>query len=400
MSAVKMGGNGRSRATAVIIVLVLALMLATFLLTGCTTANDSSTTNGAGGTSTTAAGSRPTTGSTVEQPGDITVSPAEAVARGVSPSIVNVNAGGTTVDPYFGSEQQVQGVGSGIILSADGMIVTNNHVVTVTGNDGVERPADTLTVTLKTGEEMPARLIGRDPFTDVAVIKVDRTDLPPANFLEDRSEVQVGEYAVAIGSPQGYTNTVSLGIVSGLQRNIQNAGVGPGAQALIDLIQTDAPISPGNSGGSLVDAYGRVIGMNVAYLPPSTTGAQNIGFAIPADTVVSVAQQIIDTGKVSHAYLGIRYEPVTAEMQQQFNLPVSKGIAVTNVGQGTPADEAGIQQGDIITAVDGTEIENDGTLLASLRQRKAGDQLTLTVNRDGKSQDIEVTLAERPTTAQ
>ena len=212
--------------------------------------------------------------------------------------------------------------------------------------------------------------------------------------------MQVGQYAIAIGSPQGYANTVSLGIVSGLRRNIQQAGTGPEAQALIDLIQTDAPISPGNSGGALVDAEGRVIGMNVAYLPPSTTGAQNIGFAIPGDTVTSVAQQIIDTGKVSHAYLGISYENVTPEMQQQFNLPVSKGIAVTNVGQGTPAEKAGIQQGDIIVKVDGTDVESDATLLSDLRQKKAGDTMTVTVNRDGKTQDLQVTLAERPTTVQ
>ncbi len=308
----------------------------------------------------------------------------------MGPSVVNVNASGTVVNPYFGQQQQYQGVGSGIIFSADGMIVTNNHVVAESGT-----PAQKLTVTLQTGDTLPATIVGRDPFTDIAVIKVQRTDLPPATFLADRTQVKVGEYAIAIGSPLDYANSVSLGIVSGLQRNIQDGGTG--SQSLIDLVQTDAAISPGNSGGALVDAQGRVIGMNVAYLPPNTTGAENIGFAIPADTVSMVAKEIIATGKATHAYLGINYQTVTPELQQQFNLPTSTGILVTSVGAGTPAQKAGVQQGDIIIAVDGKKVEDESILLTDLRQKKAGDTITLTVNRNGKTEDIKVTLAERPT---
>ena len=381
-----------ARGSLLVAAIGLLLLLMVVAVLGCTSTGTTAT----GNTGSTTAATQ-VTGTTVTQPGDIGVSPAQAVAKGVSPSVVNVRASGAVSSPYFGGQQQYQGVGSGIIYNSEGMIVTNNHVVTVSGSSGQETPAQSLVVTLKTGEQLKATIVGRDPYTDIAVIKVDKTGLPPASFQTNRAKVQVGEYAIAIGSPLDYANSVSLGIVSGLQRNIQGAGSGAEAQALIDLLQTDAPISPGNSGGALVDASGQVIVVNVAYIPPQQTGAQNIGFAIPADTVVSVADQIIKSGRVSHVYLGINYQPVTSDLQQQFNLPVSTGVIVTQIAPNTPASKAGLQQSDIIVAIDGKPVTGEGDLFLDLRQKKAGDSLKVTVNRNGKTQDITVVLAERPT---
>jgi serine protease Do len=187
------------------------------------------------------------------------------------------------------------GEGSGVIFREDGYIVTNEHVVT--GSDGTL--GQDIVVTLATGEELEASVVGRDESTDVAVVKVDRKGLPAAEFVPDMSFVHIGQWAIAIGSPLGFQNSVTLGVVSGLNREIP-VSVG-GSQALVDLIQTDAAISPGNSGGALADERGRVIGINVAYLPPDQTGAQDVGFAIPADVVVSTAGLLIERGMDSQA---------------------------------------------------------------------------------------------------
>lgn len=330
-------------------------------------------------------------GSVPVSPGLLAASPAESVASTVGPSVVNIAVEGS-VQSQFGT-QQYAAEGSGVIFSQDGYIITNNHVVS-DSSTGTDVPVDKLTVTFATGEKLPARIIGRDPLTDLAVIKVEKTGLPVAKFIDRFSLVKVGQYAIAIGSPLGLKNSVTLGIISGLSREIDTSGTEQ--FALIDLIQTDAAISPGNSGGALVDAEGRVIGINVAYLPPGQTGAQNLGFAIPSDLAKDVANEIIKTGKVTHAYLGIQNQTVTEQLQQQFGLSRSSGVLVGGTGAGTPAAAAGLKQGDIIVKVDGTAITNDADLYGILRAKKPGEMISITIDRGGKEQTVQVTLGERP----
>ena len=253
-------------------------------------------------------------------------------------------------------------------------------------------------VTLATGEQLDGTLVGRDPTTEIAVIKVNAGhDLPAAKFAGQLPTV--GEYAVAIGSPLGYDNSVTLGVVSGLSRQVEGA-TGTEAVALSNLIQTDAPISPGNSGGALADASAQVIGVNVAYEPPAQTGAVSIGFAIPATTATSVAEQLINNGSVKQAYLGIGLVDVTPELQQQYGLSRSSGVLIAEVAQGSPAEAAGLQQGDIIFKADGQDVTNSSALYAIDRDKKPGDQVQLTIDRNGQEQTVAVTLGERPASAQ
>ncbi len=347
----------------------------------------STTTSVSGVTSTSGS-----TGTTAGGAADLQVSPAVGVAENVGPSVVNVGVKGS-VPGVFGT-QDYSAEGSGVIMSSDGMIVTNNHVVSQESG-GSQFLADEIIVTLETGEKLPATVVGTDPITDLAVLKVDKSGLPAAHFIDDFSQVRIGQYAIAIGSPLGLENSVTLGIVSGVQRELE---VAPGVQqfSLVDLVQTDAAISPGNSGGALVDAQGNVIGINVAYLPPGQTGAQNVGFAIPADLVVDVANQIIDTGRAHHAYLGIQNVSVTEELQIRFNLTRSSGVLVAGTDPGTPAAEAGLKQGDIIIEFDGQKVEGDSDLFSILRRKKPGDVVSVTIDRAGQESTLQVTLGERP----
>lgn len=275
------------------------------------------------------------------------------------------------------------GQGSGIVYAADGLIVTNNHVV----EQGTE-----LAVALASGEQVPATLVGTDPATDVAVLRVERDDLPAADWQSALPEV--GSLAVAIGSPLGFENTVTVGVVSGLQRSIP--GSAQQSSALVDLIQTDAAISPGNSGGALVDANADVIGMNVAYIPPQAS-AVSIGFAIPASTVTSVADTLIAGREVEHAYLGIRYARLTPEIAQRYELGVERGLVVMEVESGSPADQAGIVPGDVIVSMAGEPADVVEDLIGILRRQAPGDTVTVTLVRDGREQELSVTLGERPT---
>jgi serine protease Do len=313
-------------------------------------------------------------------------SPAQDVAKVLGPSVVNIKVA-------WGSSGGAEG--SGVIYRADGMIITNNHVVT---DESTGNAVSAIKVTLATGEQLDGTLIGRDPTTEIAVIKVNASrDLPAAKFVGQLPTV--GEYAVAIGSPLGYDNSVTLGIVSGLTRQVDGA-TGTEALALSNLIQTDAPISPGNSGGALADASAQVIGINVAYEPPAQTGAVSIGFAIPATTATSVAEQLINNGSVKQAYLGIGLVDVTPELQQQYGLSRSSGVLVAEVAQGSPAEAAGLQQGDIIVKADGQDVTNSSALYAIDRDKKPGDKVQLSVDRNGQEQSVTVTLGERPASAQ
>jgi serine protease Do len=313
--------------------------------------------------------------------------PVAQVASQVGPSVVQVNVDVTQNTPF--GPQSEEGIGSGVIYRDDGYIVTNNHVV---------KGATELNVAFADGTTEPAQVVGRDPRTEMAVIRVDRNDLPAAKFNEDEDLV-VGQLAVAIGSPSGFESTVTSGVISGIGREFpaEFTGGDPAAtSALTDLIQTDAAISPGNSGGALADRDGEVIGINVAYLPPSDTGAVNIGFAIPSDTAASVADQLIETGKVSSAYLGVETTDLSPEDAERFGLPVESGAIVEHVEPGSGADAAGVRRGDIIARLGDNPIDNAGDLFGALRDYQPGDTVELTVFRDGDELTLDVTLGERP----
>jgi S1-C subfamily serine protease len=258
------------------------------------------------------------------------------------------------------------GQGSGVVWDGPrGLIVTNNHVV-----DG----ATALEVELASGERVPARVRATDPATDLAVIEVDRADLPSAEFATELP--RVGELALAIGNPLGFENTVTAGIVSALHRSLDDTS------PYVDLIQTDAPISPGNSGGALVDADGRVIGINSAGIPPEDR-ANSIGFAIPSTTVRAIVEQLVERGQAGHALLGVSSEPADG------------GVLVASVTDGSAADAAGLEQGDLITAIDGNRVASPDELVSELRARIPGDVVTLTVLRDGGELTLQATLGDR-----
>jgi S1-C subfamily serine protease len=289
----------------------------------------------------------------------------------VEPSVVTI----TTRD----------GIGSGVIYRSDGVIVTDAHVV----EDQRKQPYGTVQVQLADGSQASASIIGVDDPSDVAVIKADRSDLPAAQFSATTPDV--GELAVVIGTPLGLTETVTAGIVSGLHRNMPPSAERP--QGAIDLLQTDAPISPGNSGGAVVDGKGQVIGLSEAYLPPSS-GAVAIGFVTPAATVTNVADQLLKNGKASHAVLGVVPADLTPEIVQRFNLATTTGALVIQVSPDSPADKAGIRAGDIITAFDGQKIAGVTDLLAALRKAQPGQEVGITAQRGKDAKTFSAVLAD------
>ena len=293
-----------------------------------------------------------------------------ALVRQVEPSVVTVLTD--------------SGVGSGIVYKADGTIVTNAHVVA-----GVQA----VTVALADGQQVPATVRAADAASDVAVIRANRTGLPAATFQKPLP--QVGELAVVMGSPLGFEATVTSGIISGLHRQIP--GSASTGAPLVDLIQTDAAISPGNSGGAVLDAQGEVVGMSVAYIPP-TAGAVALGFAIPAATVVDVADQLLATGTARHAYIGIQPATLTPEIARLLGINRTSGVVAMQVATPSPAAQAGIQPGDIVIAFNGQETATAEELIAALRSAKSGDRVQLTVLRGAKTQEITVMVAERAPT--
>ena len=309
------------------------------------------------------------------------LAPSAQAATGDIPEVVR------KVEPSVVTIAHDQGTGSGVIWSKDGVVVTNNHVVRVQ-DQVVER----VEVAFFDGRRVPGTVRATDPSTDLAVVQVDRKDLKPATF--QRALPQVGELAVAIGSPLGFENTVTAGIISGLHREIPGSAQ-QGIRSLVDLIQTDAPISPGNSGGALVNGRGQVVGISVAYIPPEQ-GAVSIGFAIPAATAVDVVGELLRTGRATHAYLGIEPAPVTREVAAQLGLDQAAGVLVMEVGDGTPAATAGLQPGDVIVRLDDKPIDTVEDLFGELRQHRPGDRVTLTVVRDGREQRLTATLADNP----
>ncbi|MGC8970893.1 MAG: S1C family serine protease [bacterium] len=297
------------------------------------------------------------------------------VAEKVGPSVVNIST--VSIVQYFFQAVPTEGAGSGVIISKDGYIITNNHVI---------EGARSIRVTLGDGKTLEGKLIGRDPFTDLAVIKVDADNLPYAR-LADSDKLRVGQIAIAIGNPFGLGKTVTAGIVSALDRSIQ-----PEQGTLIErLIQTDAAINPGNSGGALVSSNGEVIGINTAIYQ----GAQGIGFAIPSNTAKRIADNIIKKGYASHPWLGIGGETLSRRMAYYYNLPVDYGVIVGEVVKFSPADKARIQVGDIIVGIDNERVEDWNTLLLKILRSKK-NQVILNVIRKSTKLDIKVELEERP----
>ena len=340
------------------------LLVPLALLAGCSGGDSDEQ---AGGTTTVTVTETRTTGG--GSGGSDTFGRIPELVRRVEPSVVAIALGGG-------------GEGSGVVFDADGAIVTNNHVV---------EGASTVEVVLATGETLRGRVEATDRLSDLAVVRVDRDNMRPAEFSDALPEV--GELAIAIGNPLGFEDSVTAGIVSGLNRSIPSGGQTP---ALVELIQTDAAISPGNSGGALVDGDGRVIGINVAYLPPQSTGAVALGFAIPSTVARDVVRQLLETGEVRRPYLGIEPTQVTPEFAQAFGLEVEEGVAVVDVFAGSGAAEAGLREGDVIVGIEDEEITTVEGLFARLRDFEPGDEVTLETVRAGERRTVDVTLGERP----
>jgi len=285
------------------------------------------------------------------------------------------------------------GVGSGVIYDDQGHILTNNHVIA---------GAQQLTVALPDGETYPATLVGADPLTDLAVLKIDGQNLPVASF-GDSSQLQVGDWVVAIGNALALPGgpTVSAGVVSALGRTVQEPGDTNSSQGpfLFDVVQTDAPINPGNSGGPLVDLQGKVIGINTLVAGQAEPGvqAQGIGFAISIAAAKPIADQLVATGQATHPYIGVQQIPLNPVIASRLGSDAKNGVVVVAVGQGTPAAAAGLQSRDIITAIDNTQVTDDSVFSKIINSHKPGDSLDLTVVRGRQTEHVKVTLAKRPT---
>jgi serine protease Do len=275
------------------------------------------------------------------------------------------------------------GMGSGVIISPDGYILTNNHVV-----DG----AAELTVILPDKREFKGKIVGTDPKTDIAVVKIDAKDLPHVKW-GDSSKLQVGEYVLAIGNPFGLNSTVTLGIVSALGRGRM------GITQYEDFIQTDAAINPGNSGGALVNTRGELVGVNTAILS-RTGGYQGVGLAVPTSMAEPVFDSIVKTGKVVRGFLGIGIQDMTQDLAKSFGLKESKGALVSNVAEDSPAEKAGIKQGDVIVAFQGVAIEDPASLQRAVTRTAVGTKATVKLMRDGHEKEATVTIAEQSETKQ
>jgi serine protease DegQ len=297
------------------------------------------------------------------------------IVQRVQPSIVTIFA-----EQSAGAAGTSQGVGSGVIYRSDGIILTNHHVVS---------DATRLEVALADGSRVPGRVIASDPDTDLAVVRVERNGLRAAEFHKPLP--QVGELAVVLGSPLGFEETVTAGIVSGLHRSIP--GSASETRALVDLIQTDAAISPGNSGGAMVDATGRVLGISVAYVPPQQ-GAVAVGFAIPAATATRVADELLQNGRVRHAYLGLQPAALTPEIARERH--VTGGVLVVALAPDGPAANAGIRPGDVLTAVGTQKITSVEELFAALRQHDPGERVAISYVRDGETHTAQAQITDRP----
>jgi S1-C subfamily serine protease len=299
--------------------------------------------------------------------GSVTATDVSEVAARVSPSVASVTVGG--------AGGTATGTGSAVIVTEDGHLVTNDHVVA---------GATSVQVTLADGSSYDAEVVGTDPTSDLALIDVDATGLPAASFADELPDV--GAVAVAIGTPFGFDGSVTAGIVSAVDRTLEG-----GDATLTGMLQTDAAINPGNSGGALTDADGRIIGINTAIF--STTGANDgLGFAVPATTVTAVVDQLAAGGSVSWPVLGINGQDVDPTLAEAYGLGTDDGALVVAVVPGSGADRAGLLAGDIVTAIDGAPVTSMSDLAATVRGEPVGGEVEVTVVRDGEELPLQVTL--------
>ena len=280
--------------------------------------------------------------------------------------------------------QRENSLGSGVIVTPDGTILTNNHVI-----DG----ATDIKVDLSDKREFQAKLVGTDPKTDIAVLKIQATDLPTLP-IGDSSRLHVGDVVFAIGEPYGLTSTATMGIVSATGRG------GLNIEGYEDFIQTDASINPGNSGGAMIDLHGDLVGINTAILAENGGGNQGIGFAIPINMARSVMEQIVSHGKVVRGYLGLFPQDVTPALAKQFGLSQPTGALVGEVEPNTPASRAGLKRGDVILALNGQTVASANDLRLRVSQTAPGTNVKLQISRDGKTQDVNVALGELPEKAE
>jgi S1-C subfamily serine protease len=311
---------------------------------------------------------------TAETPAPAEPMPGESsivqAARAVTPSVVSVRPRGA------------RGLGSGVIVSTNGYVLTNAHVV---------RGSDQVLVTLATGRDVEGTVLGADPSVDIAVVKIPGENLPAAP-LGDSDRLEVGESVLAIGNPLGFERTVTSGIISATDRNLEGRGA-----VLDNLIQTDASINPGNSGGPLVSSRGQVIGINTAVVQPPY-GSGGLGFAVPINTARDVMRDIIEHGRVIRPWLGLTYISITPELAREFGLPAQQGAIVGEVVPSGPADRAGIRAEDIIVRMDGRELREGGDLRSILRDKEPGQEIPLTVLRGRQRLELTVRLGEAPAT--
>jgi S1-C subfamily serine protease len=356
------GGHGRGRASTTVLAAVVAAVVATGVAVPTTLAL-----SGPGdGAETAATGAETGTATPV---GEGAARPIADIAREVSPSVAAVSVAGA----------EGQGAGSAVVIREDGYLATNAHVV-----DG----ADAVRVTLPDGTASDAEVVGVDAVSDLAVLRVDATDLPVLEIADGLPDV--GDTGVAIGSPFGLDGSVTTGVISALGRSVPT----PGAP-LVDLVQTDAAINPGNSGGALVDGDGHLIGINTAIL--SSTGSNTgVGFAIPVETVERVTDQLIETGAVEHAFLGIQGVTVGPEVAARYGLETPEGAVVVAVEPDGPADLAGLREGDTITAIGDRPVSSMEELSGRVQGSEVDATTTLTVERDGETATVDVTLTARP----
>ncbi|HSH44014.1 MAG TPA: DegQ family serine endoprotease [Arenicellales bacterium] len=310
------------------------------------------------------------------------------------PGVVNISTSGTVRiqenplfrDPFFRRffdlppqqrERKRQSLGSGVIVDADeGLVVTNAHVID---------KADEIKVTLADGRELQAELVGADPESDVAVIRIDTEDLT-AIPMGDSDELRVGDFVVAIGNPFGLNQTVTSGIVSALGRS------GLGIEGYEDFIQTDASINPGNSGGALINLKGELVGINTAILAPSG-GNVGIGFSIPINMVKQLTSQLVEHGRVQRGRLGVYIQDLTPELARAFDIEATRGAVIAQVVPDSPAEEAGLREGDVVTAIDGKPVEGAADLRNAVGLLRPGRSIELSVLRDGRSFDIEAVIS-------
>ncbi len=348
-------------------------LLGTVYFTGC--AFGAAGDNSAGGT----ASSSSSSSYSGENISDARNTPVVRAAKTVGPTVVGITNKAIARD-WFNNPVQTEGVGSGVIFKSDGYIVTNNHVI---------EGAKELIVSLADGRSLKGKLVGADALTDIAVVKVEASDLPAAAF-GNSDEVVVGEPAIAIGNPLGleFQGSVTAGVISALNRTLDIS------DRRVKLIQTDAAINPGNSGGALVNADGKVIGINSAKL--AANGVEGMGFSIPINTVQTIIDELMSKGYVARPYLGVTIFDKETAARYGYQLNISKGVYVYRVSLNAPAGKAGIQPGDVILQLDGKEVNSVTELRNAIADHNVGDKVTLVIDRNGNQQTVEAVLEEVP----